>query len=77
MKQLIIPALLALMIAGCSSTPDGSEQDGAPVESRNSGVATVNAGGIDGRTTVSFIAQHIRCAPRTPNSSSTTASSRC
>ena len=49
MKQLIIPALLALMIAGCSSTPDGSEQDGAPVESRNSGVATVNAGGIDGR----------------------------
>jgi peptidoglycan-associated lipoprotein len=50
MKQLIIPALLALLIAGCSSTPDGPEQGGAPVESRNgSGVATVTAGGVDGR----------------------------
>lgn len=49
MKQLIISALLAFTIVGCSSTPDGSEQDGAPVESRNGGVATVNAGGIDGR----------------------------
>ena len=51
MKRLIIPALLALLIAGCSSTPDGPEQGGAPVESRNgSGVATVTAGGVDGRT---------------------------
>jgi len=50
MKQLIIPALLALLIAGCSSTPDGPEQGGAPVESRNgTGVATVTAGGVDGR----------------------------
>ena len=48
MKQLIIPALLALLIAGCSSTPDTG--DGAPVESRDgSNVATVTAGGIDGR----------------------------
>ncbi|MFZ4535612.1 peptidoglycan-associated lipoprotein Pal [Propionivibrio sp.] len=49
MKQLIIPALLALLITGCSSTPDGPEQGGAPVESRDGSVATVNAGGVDGR----------------------------
>jgi peptidoglycan-associated lipoprotein len=50
MKQLIIPALLALLIAGCSSTPDAPEQGGAPVESRDgSSVATVTAGGLDGR----------------------------
>ena len=42
MKKLIIPALLALLITGCSSTPDSG--DGAPVEGRD-GVATVNAGG--------------------------------
>ena len=50
MKQLIIPALLALLIAGCSSTPDAPEQGGAPVESRGSSgpsVATVTAGGLD------------------------------
>ena len=48
MKQLIIPALLSLLITGCSSTPDAT--DGAPVEGRDgSGVATVTAGGIDGR----------------------------
>ena len=47
MKQLIIPALLALLITGCSSTPDTNEAN-APVESRN-GIATVNAGGVDGR----------------------------
>ncbi len=49
MKKLILPALLALLIAGCSSTPDGPEQGGAPVESRN-GVSTVTAGGLDGRS---------------------------
>ena len=53
MKRLIIPALLALLIAGCSSTPDGPEQGGAPVETRGGGtgssVATVTAGGIDSR----------------------------
>lgn len=48
MKQLIIPALLALLITGCSSTPDTAEQGGAPVEGRN-GVATVTAGNVDGR----------------------------
>ena len=47
MKQLIIPALLALLISGCSSTPDDASAN-APVESRN-GIATVNAGGVDGR----------------------------
>lgn len=51
MKLLIIPALLALLIAGCSSTPDAPEQGGAPVESRTDGssVATVTAGGLDGQ----------------------------
>lgn len=47
MKQLFIPALLAVWLAGCGSTPDGPEQSGAPVESRG-GVATVTAGGVDG-----------------------------
>lgn len=51
MKKLIIPALLALLITGCSSTPDAPEQGGAPVESRdgNSSVATVTAGGLSGQ----------------------------
>jgi peptidoglycan-associated lipoprotein len=48
MNKLIIPALLALLIAGCSSTPNGPEQAGAPVESRD-GVTTVTAGGVDSR----------------------------
>jgi peptidoglycan-associated lipoprotein len=46
MNKLIIPALLALLIAGCSSTPDtGAEQSGAPVEGRD-GVRTVTTGGV-------------------------------
>jgi peptidoglycan-associated lipoprotein len=46
MKHLVIPALLALLVAGCSSTPDtGAEQAGAPVEGRD-GVRTVTAGGV-------------------------------
>ena len=50
MKRLVIPALLALLVAGCSSTPD-ADQAGAPVDSRsNDGkVATVTAGGMDSR----------------------------
>lgn len=47
-QKFLIPVLLAVLIAGCSSTPDGPEQGGAPVEGRD-GVATVNAGGLDGR----------------------------
>ena len=49
MKRLIIPALLALLIAGCSSTPDS--EPAAPVDSRsNDGkVATVTAGNMDSR----------------------------
>ena len=44
MKKLIIPAVLALLIAGCSSSPDiGAEQSGAPVEGR---VTPVTAGGV-------------------------------
>ncbi|MCP5267911.1 MAG: peptidoglycan-associated lipoprotein Pal [Zoogloeaceae bacterium] len=47
MKKLIIPALLALIVAGCSSSPDiGAEQSGAPVEGRDGKVNTVNAGGM-------------------------------
>ena len=49
MKQLAIPALIALLIAGCSSSPSGPEQGGAPVETRCGNVATVTAGGVDSR----------------------------
>ncbi len=50
MKRLAIPALLALLIVGCSSTPD-ADQAAAPVDSRgNDGkVATVTAGNTDSR----------------------------
>ena len=48
MKQLAIPALVALLIAGCSSSPSGPEQGGAPVETRGGNVATVNAGNVSG-----------------------------
>ncbi len=47
MKHLVVPALLALLIAGCSSTPDAPEQGGAPVEGRDGSIATVNAGSVD------------------------------
>lgn len=47
MKQLIIPALLALLIAGCSSTPD-ADQANAPVEDGRGKVATVDAGNVSG-----------------------------
>ena len=53
MKKLILPALFAVLLAACSSTPDAPEQSGAPVEGRdgNAGkVATVTAGGMDSRT---------------------------
>jgi peptidoglycan-associated lipoprotein len=52
MKRFLIPALLALLIAGCSSTPDAPEQGGAPVESRDAGsgsgtsVTTVTTPGL-------------------------------
>ena len=49
MKKLLIPALLAAFIVGCSSTPV-DETSGAPVESRSgSGVTSVTAGGLDSR----------------------------
>ena len=50
MKQLIIPAALALLVAACSSTPDSTDQTGAPVETRGGGpaVATVTTGGVEG-----------------------------
>ena len=48
MKKLFIPALLAALIAGCSSTPP-AETGGAPVESRSgTDVAKVTAGNVDG-----------------------------
>lgn len=51
MKKLIIPAMLAMLLAGCSSTPDAPEQGGAPVESRDAGsdIKTVTAGELDSR----------------------------
>ena len=49
MKKLLIPALHAALLAGCSSTPV-DETSGAPVDSRSgSGVAPVTAGGLDSR----------------------------
>ncbi|EXI69642.1 peptidoglycan-associated lipoprotein Pal [Accumulibacter sp.] len=50
MKRVVIPAALALLVAACSSTPEGGDQSGAPVESRAGGpsVATVTTGGVDG-----------------------------
>lgn len=45
MKKLILPALLALTLAACSST--GPETAGTAVEDRV-GVATVTASGVDG-----------------------------
>ena len=47
MKQLVIPALLALLIAGCSSTHD-ADQVNAPVEDGRGRVATVEAGNVNG-----------------------------
>ncbi|MGE5472015.1 MAG: peptidoglycan-associated lipoprotein Pal [Bacteroidota bacterium] len=51
MNKLLIPALLATLIVGCSSTPIPDENAGAPVESRSGstgpGVASVVAGGVD------------------------------
>ena len=49
MKKLLVPALIAALIAGCSSTPI-DETAGAPVDSRSgSGVTPVTAGGLDSR----------------------------
>ncbi len=50
MKQLVLPALLAALLAACSST-GGPEQTGAKVEDRagsGSGVATVTAPSMSG-----------------------------
>ena len=50
MKKLLVPALLAALLAACGSTPPADENGGAPVESRNgnsSAVAPVVAGGLD------------------------------
>jgi peptidoglycan-associated lipoprotein len=51
MKQLLLPALLAALLAGCGSTPT-SETGGAPVEGRGAssgtGVTTVTAPELTG-----------------------------
>ncbi len=54
MKRLIVPIVLALLLAACSSTPDAPEQSGAPVESRDGGtssgnVSTVTATPLEGK----------------------------
>jgi len=47
MKKLIVPALLAVLLGACSSTPDtGAEQAGAPVEGRDGSVKTVTTDGM-------------------------------
>ena len=46
MKKLVLPALLALTLAACSST--GPETAGTAVEDRGAGVATVTAGSASG-----------------------------
>ena len=47
MKKLVIPALLSLILAACSST--GTDTSAAKVEDRSgAGVATVTAGGASG-----------------------------
>lgn len=49
MKKLLLPALLAALLAGCGSTPT-SETGGAPVENRGAGpsVTTVTAEPVTG-----------------------------
>ena len=49
MKKLLIPALLAALLAACSTTPLPEDGAGAPVESRSgsTGVTPVTAGGLD------------------------------
>jgi len=51
MKQLLIPAVLALLLAACGSTPESPDSGGAPVESRGApgSVTTVTTGGVEGR----------------------------
>jgi peptidoglycan-associated lipoprotein len=49
-KKLLIPALLAALLAACSTTPLPEDGADAPVESRSgssSGVTPVTAGGLD------------------------------
>lgn len=48
MKKLVIPALLSLILAACSSTGTSTDAAGAKVEDRGAGVATVTAGGASG-----------------------------
>jgi peptidoglycan-associated lipoprotein len=52
--RVLLSAVLAVLMVGCSSTPSEPEQESAPVESRNGsnggpGIATVTAGGVEGR----------------------------
>ena len=49
MKKLLIPALLAALLVGCSTTPLPEDSNGAPVESRSGSSSTgvAPAGGLD------------------------------
>jgi len=54
--RVLVSAVLAIMLVGCSSTPSEPEQEGAPVESRGGSIptggpsiATVTTGGVEGR----------------------------
>jgi peptidoglycan-associated lipoprotein len=46
MKRLLLPVLLATLLAACTNTPITDEQNGANVEGRDARVAGVNAGGL-------------------------------
>ena len=48
MNRFAVSALVALFVAGCSSTPDTPEQTGAPVEDGRGRVATVDADSVSG-----------------------------
>lgn len=39
-KSVVVPALLAVLLAACSSTPDSSTQTGASVEDRNAATSS-------------------------------------
>lgn len=53
MKKLLVPALLSILVVGCSTTPVPEDTQGAPVESRSGtttgtgGITPVVAGGMD------------------------------
>ncbi len=56
LHTLVLTSAIAAILAGCGSSPS-SEQSGAPVESRT-GVATVNAGDLTGKSLPRDLTDH-------------------